>query len=258
MSGGKLAIGVTVVGLGISVLAGALVVGNPAALLRSAYTHPETAAAPSGPYYPQPERLPPYSQVALTGDARLGEQIFNRGGGGGVAACSTCHGAQGVPVAGAPYPRLAGLSADYVAKQLYDYASGERTNEQMRPFAKALSPVEIGAVATFVATLKAPETELSSPAQVERGRQIAEIGDNAHAIPACGACHGLAGRGQGDMLPPLAGQPRAYILSQFNAWRADRRQNDQVTVMHGIAQRMPVEDIEAVASYFASLRQKGQ
>jgi len=212
---------------------------------------PEEAEPPSRPY-PQPEALPGWARQTIIANAEDGAPIFNQGVGGG-ASCATCHGEAGIPERQAPYPRLAGLSAEYVAKQLEDYASGVRNNEQMTPIARALNGAQRGSVARYVASLKPAETSLSAASLDMRGRELDEVGDNAQAIPACGNCHGLRGRGEGVMLPPLAGQPQTYLVSQLNAFQERRRQNDTVAVMEGIASRLTPQDIEAVARYYSSL-----
>jgi cytochrome c553 len=203
--------------------------------------------------YPQPQPLPAWARQAIVANPEEGQKIFAQGV-NNIPACATCHGEAGVPEGTSPYPRLAGLSADYAAKQLDDYARGARVNEQMTAVSRALNLEQRGAVARYVSTLKPLETTLSAPRLDERGRTLDEVGDNALAVPACGNCHGLRGRGEGAMLPPLAGQPVAYLVSQLNGFRAQRRQNDTVAIMEGIASRLSPEDIQAVAQYYSALK----
>jgi cytochrome c553 len=71
------------------------------------------------------------------GDAEAGQ--------GKAAACAACHGADGNPT-DPQYPRIAGQSERYVARQLALFASGERTSGMaavMIPFARALSPQDM-------------------------------------------------------------------------------------------------------------------
>jgi cytochrome c553 len=201
---------------------------------------------------PKPQPMAEWERQVLVANPADGEQIYQQGQ-NNVPGCATCHGETGIPTPNAPFPRLAGQSPEYVAKQLNDYASGIRNNEQMTPIARALNGSQRASVARYVQTLKPPETPLSAAALNERGRTLDEVGDNALAIPACGNCHGLRGRGEGVMLPPLAGQPQAYLVSQLNAFRTQRRQNDTVAVMEGIASRLSPDDIEALAQYFSAL-----
>ena len=85
----------------------------------------------------------------------LGKKIY-RGGIAerGVAACASCHGANG---AGLPiqYPRLAGQHMDYTVAQLAAFKSGARKNSiQMSTLAKRMSDEEMKAVADYIAGLK--------------------------------------------------------------------------------------------------------
>lgn len=88
--------------------------------------------------------------------------VYTKGGGNPAAmACITCHGAEGEGMAAAGFPRLAGLSADYMQKQLGDYLSGDRANPIMQPIAAALTPEEVEAVTTMLASKPAPEVKKS-------------------------------------------------------------------------------------------------
>jgi cytochrome c553 len=85
----------------------------------------------------------------------LGRKIY-RGGiaDKGVAACASCHGANG---AGIPiqYPRLSGQHQDYTTAQLVAFRSGARKNSvQMTALAKRMSDDEMKAVADYIAGLK--------------------------------------------------------------------------------------------------------
>ncbi len=72
------------------------------------------------------------------------------------AQCQACHGAHGEGMAAAHVPRIAGQSADYLEKQLRDYASGSRANPIMVNFAKALTEPQRKELAAYYATLSAP------------------------------------------------------------------------------------------------------
>jgi cytochrome c553 len=76
----------------------------------------------------------------------------------GVPACSGCHAPTGVGNAPAGYPRLGGQFADYIAKQLREFRTGDRTNDEqqvMRAVAEHMSEAEITAVANYIAGLYA-------------------------------------------------------------------------------------------------------
>ena len=85
-----------------------------------------------------------------------GQKIFSQGGQNPAAmACLGCHGADGKGMAAAGFPRLAGLPAAYLSKQLHDFRDGSRKNPIMEPLAKALSDEEIQAVTATLAAMPA-------------------------------------------------------------------------------------------------------
>ena len=101
------------------------------------------------------------AQVAKQGAAKnkdivdLGKKIY-RGGiaGTGVAACASCHGANGNGIP-AQFPRLAGQHQDYTVAQLTAFRTGARKNSiQMTTLAKRMSDDDMKAVADYIAGLK--------------------------------------------------------------------------------------------------------
>ena len=80
--------------------------------------------------------------------ADTGAEIAGKGTPAGVPPCVTCHGADGGGLAAASYPRLAGLDAGYMAKQLRDLRSGTRNHAVMSSMAISLKDDEIEAVST--------------------------------------------------------------------------------------------------------------
>lgn len=96
-----------------------------------------------------------------------GESVYRAGNESrGVAACTGCHGPDGMGNKGASYPRLAGQHADYIEKQLKAFrlgaeepkSQGARINDGdnriMRDIAANMSDLEIRAVASFIAGLR--------------------------------------------------------------------------------------------------------
>jgi cytochrome c553 len=64
--------------------------------------------------------------------------------------CAACHGADGNSAA-ADFPRIGGQYADYLAKALRDYKSGQRRNAIMAGFAQALSRQDVENLAAYYA-----------------------------------------------------------------------------------------------------------
>ena len=188
--------------------------------------------------------------------AGLGEKIATQGNGKGAAACQTCHGADGAGNGAAGYPRLAGMNADYMVKQLQDLAGGSRKNAIMKPMASALTGEEMQAVADYYAGMepsqKAPNAK-GDEARIANGEAIAQDGLWRKGVPACTSCHGPDGRGVGSTFPGLAGQHANYITNQIQAWQSDQRANDPNQLMDVVAERLTEEEAAAAAAYFASL-----
>jgi cytochrome c553 len=87
----------------------------------------------------------------VKGDLVAGKAIFENGvAARGVLACASCHGAGGE--GNAVIPRLIGQKQDYLVVQLHAYASGSRENAQMKLVAKAMTPADIKAVASYLAS----------------------------------------------------------------------------------------------------------
>lgn len=87
-----------------------------------------------------------------------GEKIYRAGiPAKGVAACTACHGPSGAGIDLAKFPALSGQHADYIAKQLQMFRSGERNNDGdarvMRSIAALLSDREIEAVSSYISGL---------------------------------------------------------------------------------------------------------
>jgi len=164
-------------------------------------------------------------------------------------ACFTCHGLDGRGN-GAGAPRLAGLDAGYLERQLEAYADGRRIHAQMGWIAGALDAEERKAVSFYYAGLPF-EPRAAPPAKRLR---LYHEGDPARGLLACAACHGEQGQGIGPANPPLAGQPAFYLADQLEQWRKAKRRNDPGDVMLRISQLLTPLERRALAAYSAALR----
>jgi cytochrome c553 len=95
--------------------------------------------------------------IKLTDEVKKGENIY-RGGIAGVniPACIGCHGPKGEGNPGAKYPRLSGQSKQYILKQLVDFQTGKRYNddkEVMRAVVKRMTTTEMSQVSSYIAGL---------------------------------------------------------------------------------------------------------
>ncbi|MDH3062109.1 c-type cytochrome [Achromobacter insolitus] len=233
----------------------------PAAAPAAAPTAALPAVVPPKPSTPVPGRSaldfsvhrPAWEAALQRANVDAGKQLAQAGK-AGVQACVACHGPAGITPLGGAVPNLAGLSSDYLAKQLWDFRDGSREHPLMSGIAKGLSDEEIAHLARYYGGL--PTSGLG-PAQPDTGQHEAALrldtlGDGPRALPACANCHGLQGRGEGPLLPRLAGQPAPYFVDQMNAFRSGLRKNDDVGAMRAFAQRLTPDEIGQLARYYQS------
>ena len=193
--------------------------------------------------------------AACEAAAPTGAQIAAIGNGRAVPACTTCHGPSGAGNAALGSPRLAGLPAAYLEAQLQAFASGRRANAVMQPVARALSPRESEAVATFYSREAdtAPAANVGiEPSTFNLGEQLANGGRWTQQLPACVQCHGRGGLGVGANFPPLTRQPSSYLQAQLHAWQSGMRDPGPMGLMAAIARRLSERDVQAVAAYFSA------
>jgi cytochrome c553 len=163
------------------------------------------------------------------------------------------HGEGNAPAA---IPRLAGQSAEYLRKQLEDYASGDRANAIMQNFAKPLTRADIETLSAYFSTATAPRMVISSTAsagELDLGRQLAHEGSEVKRVQACDSCHGPDGVGVLHAAPYLAGQSAEYLTSALTSFEKRTRKNDPGELMTSVAGQLDASDIAAVAAYFSSL-----
>jgi len=180
--------------------------------------------------------------------------ITRKGNSKGAAPCMACHGDDGGGRAAAGNPRLAGLDAAYLRKQLEDFASGARVNPVMQPTARALDADEWHALAAYYSKLRIKRSPpvTAAPSADSIGAVLATRGDWKRDVPGCVQCHGPGGAGVGAHFPPLIGQPAGYIEAQLKAWQNGTRRNDPLQLMQHLSAALSAKEIEAVASWFAA------
>jgi cytochrome c553 len=167
--------------------------------------------------------------------------------------CGYCHELDGNPRM-EEFPRLAGQSSDYLAKQLRDFRAGRRSGT-MQATAELLSDDDIAAVARYFneqAPRAAHRTESPPPADRRAAERLHREGDGARGIPACRGCHGPDGAGSSSG-PRLAMQHAAYLEAQLLAFKRGRRTNDAGGTMRAIASAATEPEIRALSLFFAGL-----
>lgn len=187
--------------------------------------------------------------VAATANAGAASDKNAAAGQAKSATCAACHGADGNSVS-PQFPKLAGQNADYIVRELQRFKSGERKNAIMQPMAAPLSTQDMEDLGAWFSsqTVKPGEAD---PSLVKAGGAVYRGGDIASGVPACLACHGPDGAGNGPMLiPALAGQHAAYVVNQLQAFADGSRKSP---MMDTIAARLTPAQMQAVASYIQGL-----
>ena len=193
------------------------------------------------------------SAALAAGNAADGERIAREGDGVG-APCLACHGADGAGTDEAGFPRLAGLDARYIVKQIRDYKSGARFNELMQANLSSLNEQQILDVAAYYAAMPVPVMQSKQVAAelMALGEKLATQGDWSRHLAPCESCHGPGNAGVDENFPGIAGQHATYIGQQLRAWREGTRQNDPLQLMAAVAERMTDAEIDAAAAYMAA------
>ena len=182
--------------------------------------------------------------VLATGNAAAGKNK--------AAACGGCHGVDGNSAA-PNFPKLAGLDASYIAKQLEDFKKGVRKDATMNGMAAGLSKKDMEDIGAYYAGQK----RAGGAANLDdKGRKTAETlyrgGNTKNGISACMSCHGPAGTGIPPRYPSVGGQHAAYNAKQLGDFKSGARSND-AGVMGPIAQRLSDGEIKVLSEYMAGL-----
>ncbi len=165
--------------------------------------------------------------------------------------CAACHGEAGRSPAPA-FPNLAGQQAEYLQKELIDFARGRRTNEVMTAALAQVPRSDFPTLVGYYAAEPPPPGRVGDAALAAEGRRIFEEGDWPAGIPPCRSCHGERGAGSGTY-PRVAGQNPSYTLQQLADFKAGTRRNDPRRMMREIAGRLSEAQMKALAEYLGGL-----
>jgi len=186
------------------------------------------------------------------------------------ALCTACHGMDGNPMDGMDYPRIAGQSERYVARQLALFKTGQRTTgmaSEMIPYAMELSLQDMRDVGAFFETQTtgagvADDSVVADGVYKDMplyriGERLFRGGDAARGIPACLACHGPSGAGNpSPAYPHVAGQNADYVERRLHEYRdgiPEVRDTRLFEIMATVAASLTDQEIAALASYLQGL-----
>ena len=163
--------------------------------------------------------------------------------------CIACHGADGNSTDPA-YPKIAGMGAAYLLKQLRYFSSGQRRNEVMETIIADINEADFPALANYFSAQKPLPGKVGSAKLAAVGQRLFEDGNSEKGVPACAGCHQSDGGGNA-RFPRLAGQHQMYTLQQLDDFHSGRRATDRLMVT--VAQRLNKDEMKALAEFVAGL-----
>ena len=164
-------------------------------------------------------------------------------------SCFLCHGVKGESTSEI-FPRLAGQHAEYIAKQLQAFKSGQRKSSTMVDMVAKLTPDEMLALGKYYEKMPSQGAAPKEPQLAAMGQYIYQNGNKFSGVPACASCHGQDAQGTSS-LPRLASQIPGYIHTQLKSFNKRERTNDNA-VMHAVVEKMTELEMVAVAEYVSS------
>jgi len=166
--------------------------------------------------------------------------------------CALCHGqwSQGIP--GGLYPRLAGLPAQYLIKQVGDYKKNLRpANVAMITVGgfNTMSEQELFDLASFIASI---DLKSKQPLNIPTAAGDVTLGNELYKDD-CKSCHGSKGEGKpAKVIPPMAGQYSEYLEKQIQDYKAKKQHHDN-DPKDDTFDEYKEEEIRALLAYMSTL-----
>jgi len=196
-------------------------------------------------------------------DLEYGEEINE--------TCAGCHGEFGQGSITGEYPRLAGLDAEYIAKQLSDFKLRKRINIPMIPFAndRELPGDEVRIIAAYLSQIQLPtrlepvdEANFDALERLHASKRVVNIKAYPGNIDLgrkvyedeCANCHARDGYGKkSKKAPMLAGQYSEYLLRQIQNFRKGERMHDEEEDDRDLFIEISDEVMDGMLAYLATL-----
>jgi len=195
-------------------------------------------------------------------DLELGEEINE--------TCAGCHGEYGQGTIDGEYPRLAGLTAEYIARQLRNFKQRKRINIPMLPYTndRELPEEDLVSIAAYLSSIQLPtklppinEDEFDALKRLQASKKVINIAIYPGDVEAgrkfykkeCASCHGKDGYGDDNKhIPQLAGQYSRYLLKQVENIRVAERFHDDPDDAE-IFREYSDDEIAAMLAWLATL-----
>ena len=176
------------------------------------------------------------SVAKAAGDAVNGKQLSQ--------TCLGCHGAPGLRNPGPVYsiPMLGAQNEEYLIEALKGYKNKTRPHKTMQAQAASLSDQDMKDIAAYFSGIDGKgKTSAINQKKIAAGKALAG---------SCASCHGADGASTtSPTFPKLAGQYESYLVHALKEYRSGERQNG---IMSGFASGLSIDEIEALAAWFAS------
>jgi cytochrome c553 len=166
--------------------------------------------------------------------------------------CTVCHGAHGNGNPAIRAPKISGMEAWYLRRQLESFRDGTRgthpddtAGQEMQPVGVRLrDKAGIDEAIAYVSSFEPKTPPITIEGDVTRGRSL---------YVTCESCHGSKGEGnQAIGAPALAARTDWYLVTQLQNYQTGVRDNAQ---MRAIAATLPDQQaIDDVVAYINTLR----
>jgi cytochrome c553 len=196
-------------------------------------------------------------------DMEYGEEINE--------TCAGCHGVFGQGSLDGEYPRLAGLDAQYIEKQINDFKQRKRINIPMIPYAndRELPGDDIQVIAAYLSGIQLPtklppvdEENFNALERLHASKKVVnikdypgdiELGRKAY-LDECAICHGKDGYGKkSKKAPQLAGQYSQYLWRQIQNFRSGDRLHDDEPEDKEVFTEISDEAFHGMLAYLATM-----
>jgi len=204
----------------------------------------------------------PVVPPGIKADLEAGQQING--------VCAACHGPLGQGGKKGEYPRIAGLSYEYLKEQLLKFKARKRINLPMFPYTleRELSDDDVVHVAAYVSQLKL-DTKLPVFKEDEDALVRLQAMDKVFSVPRaegdvdagakiykteCSSCHGAQGQGKKGT-PMLAGQYTQYLKRQVGLFAKGERIHDEDLKdrTQDVLNQLKTEEIRDILAYLSTL-----
>lgn len=187
--------------------------------------------------------------------------------------CAGCHGEFGQGGKHGEYPRLAGLPAAFIARQLLLFRDRTRRNLAMVEYVdhRQMPDEDIAHIAVFLAGVdlpsRLPPTDESAPGfdayqrllaskrvvQIPRAEGDAAAGERMYRRE-CASCHGSEGMGKkGQAVPMIAGQYTSYLWRQVDKYLKGERIHDEDDPDDELLASLDHDQIRDILAYLSTL-----